>query len=35
MTINEPSTSAEVDDRTIRDELLSELKTQKWAEVSP
>lgn len=35
MTINEPSTSAEVNDRTIRDELLSELKTQKWAEVSP
>jgi len=35
MTINEPSSSAETDDRTIRDKLLAELKAQKWAEVSP
>ena len=35
MTINEPSSSAEADDRTIRDRLLAELKAQKWAEVSP
>ena len=35
MTINEPSSSAEAYDRTIRDRLLAELKAQKWAEVSP
>ncbi len=35
MTINESSSSAEADDRTIRDQLLAELKAQKWAEVSP
>ena len=35
MTVNEPPSSAELDDRTIRDELLAELKAQKWAEVSP
>ena len=34
MTINEPS-SAEADDRTIREKLLAELKAQRWAEVSP
>jgi CBS domain-containing protein len=35
MTINEPLSSAEADDRRIRDRLLAELKAQKWAEVSP
>ena len=35
MTLNEPPSSVELDDRTIRDELLAELKAQKWAEVSP
>ena len=35
MTVNEPPSSVELDDRTIRDELLAELKAQKWAEVSP
>ena len=35
MSTSEPSSSAEVDDRTIRDELLAELKSQKWAEISP
>jgi CBS domain-containing protein len=35
MTANEPPSSVELDDRTIRDELLAELKAQKWAEVSP
>ena len=35
MSTSEPSNSAELDDRTIRDELLAELKAQKWAEVSP
>jgi CBS-domain-containing membrane protein len=35
MTINKPSSSAEADDRTIRDRLLAELKAQQWAEVSP
>lgn len=35
MSTSEPSNSAEIDDRTIRDELLAELKAQKWAEVSP
>ncbi len=35
MTVNEPPGSVELDDRTIRDELLAELKAQKWAEVSP
>jgi CBS domain-containing protein len=35
MTVNEPPSSVELDDRTIRDKLLAELKAQKWAEVSP
>jgi CBS domain-containing protein len=35
MTIDEPPSGTETDDRTIRDKLLAELKTQKWAEVSP
>jgi CBS domain-containing protein len=35
MTITEGVGTAEVDDRTIRERLLSELKAQKWAEVSP
>lgn len=35
MTANEPSSNAQVDDNTIRDKLLAELKAQKWAEVSP
>ena len=35
MSAAEPLSSAEVNDRTIRDELLAELKAQKWAEISP
>ena len=35
MTINEPPSGTEADDRTIRDKLLAELKAQRWAEVSP
>jgi CBS domain-containing protein len=35
MTINEPVSATEIDDRTIRDKLLAELRAQKWAEVSP
>jgi CBS domain-containing protein len=35
MTINELANGAEADDRSIRDQLLAELKAQKWAEVSP
>ena len=35
MTINERPSGAEAGDRAIRDRLLAELKTQKWAEVSP
>jgi CBS domain-containing protein len=35
MTVDEPSSSAEANDRTIRDKLLAELKAQRWAEVSP
>jgi CBS domain-containing protein len=35
MTIDEPPSAAEADDRAIRDKLLAELKAQKWAEVSP
>jgi CBS domain-containing protein len=35
MTITEPVSAAELDDRAIRDKLLAELKAQKWAEVSP
>jgi CBS domain-containing protein len=35
MTIDEPASGTEADDRVIRDKLLAELKTQKWAEVSP
>src|SRR5271166_3686109 len=34
-TINEPAAGPDADDRTIRDKLLAELKTQRWAEVSP
>ena len=35
MTVNEPTSSTEADDRTIRDDLLAELKAQRWAEVAP
>jgi CBS-domain-containing membrane protein len=35
MTMNEPPGETEADDRVIRDNLLAELKAQKWAEVSP
>ena len=35
MTISAPASGAEADDRRIRDQLLAELKAQKWAEVSP
>jgi CBS domain-containing protein len=35
MTINEPPSGVEADDRAIRNKLLAELKAQKWAEVSP
>src|ERR1700751_3570006 len=35
MTVQEPASSDETDDRTIRDKLLAELKAQKGAEVSP
>jgi len=35
MTINQSPSSAEAEDRTIREKLLAELKAQKWAEVSP
>ena len=35
MTINEPSSGADADDRAIREKLLAELKAQRWAEVSP
>jgi CBS domain-containing protein len=35
MKINELPSGTEADDRVIRDKLLAELKTQKWAEVSP
>ena len=35
MTVNEPTSSTEADDRTIRDNLLAELKAQRWAEVAP
>jgi CBS domain-containing protein len=35
MTIDEPLSGTEADDRTIRDKLLAELKAQRWAEVSP
>ena len=34
MTINQSPSSAEAEDRTIREKLLAELKAQKWAEVS-
>jgi osmotically-inducible protein OsmY len=33
--MNEPPGETETDDRVIRDNLLAELKAQKWAEVSP
>ena len=35
MTISEEANEGEVDDRSIREKLLAELKAQKWAEVSP
>jgi CBS domain-containing protein len=35
MKTNELPSGTEADDRVIRDKLLAELKTQKWAEVSP
>jgi CBS domain-containing protein len=35
MTVSEPASGAEADDRGIRDKLLAELKAQKWAKVSP
>ena len=35
MTISERPSSAEADDRAIREKLLAELKAQRWAEVSP
>src|SRR5215831_20247955 len=35
MTIDEPPSSADTDDRSIREKLLTELKVQRWAEVSP
>ena len=35
MTIDEPPSSADTDDRSIREKLLAELKAQRWAEVSP
>src|SRR6516225_4100066 len=35
MTIDQPPSGAEAEDRTIREKLLAELKAQKWAEVSP
>ena len=35
MTISEAPNGTEVDDRSIRERLLAELKAQKWAEVSP
>ena len=35
MTIDESPSGAGADDRTIRDKLLTELKAQRWAEVSP
>ena len=34
MTVNEPPSGIEADDRAIRDKLLAELKAQKWTEVS-
>jgi CBS domain-containing protein len=35
MTVDDPSSRSELDDRSIREKLLAELKAQKWAEVSP
>ena len=35
MTINEPASDADADDRRICDKLLAELKAQRWAEVAP
>jgi CBS domain-containing protein len=35
MTIDEPPSAAQADDRKIRDRLLAELKAQRWAEVAP
>jgi CBS domain-containing protein len=35
MTIDGPPSGTESDDRRIRDQLLAELKAQRWAEVSP
>jgi len=35
MTIDQPLSSAEADDRSIREKLLAKLRAQRWAEVSP
>jgi CBS domain-containing protein len=35
MTVSEPASLTEIDDRAIREKLLAELKAQRWAEVSP
>jgi CBS domain-containing protein len=35
MTITEAANEGQIDDRSIREKLLAELKAQKWAEVSP
>src|SRR5271165_3065267 len=35
MTLTEPGTPAANDDRAIRERLLGELKTQRWAEIAP
>jgi hypothetical protein len=35
MTVNEPPSGTEADDRTIRDKLLAELKAQRWARSPP
>jgi osmotically-inducible protein OsmY len=35
MTINQLPSGAEAEDRSIREKLLAELNTQRWAEVSP
>ena len=35
MTINEPASDADADDRRICDKLLAELKAQRWAEIAP
>ena len=35
MTISEPVSGSDAEDRTIREKLLAELKAQRWAEISP